>query len=94
MRVTVSSLFAFANVIELEALRKVMKTRPLLVTGSSGLIGSEMVAFFCCRGWVVHGLDNNMRAEFFGSSGDTRWNLEPQTVLLSLCSSRSRRPES
>jgi CDP-paratose 2-epimerase len=53
-----------------------MKTRHLLVTGSSGLIGSEIVAYFANRGWTVHGLDNNMRAEFFGSSGDTRWNLD------------------
>jgi nucleoside-diphosphate-sugar epimerase len=41
-----------------------MKARHLLVTGSSGLIASEIVAFFACRGWTVHGLDNNMRAEF------------------------------
>jgi CDP-paratose 2-epimerase len=53
-----------------------MTTHRLLVTGSSGLIGSEIVAYFALRGWVVHGLDNNMRAEFFGPSGDTRWNLE------------------
>jgi CDP-paratose 2-epimerase len=53
-----------------------MKPHHLLVTGSSGLIGSEIVAYFAVRGWTVHGLDNNMRAEFFGSSGDTRWNLD------------------
>jgi CDP-paratose 2-epimerase len=49
-----------------------MKT--LLVTGSSGLIGSEAVDYFCQRGWDVHGIDNNMRADFFGPQGDTRWN--------------------
>jgi CDP-paratose 2-epimerase len=49
-------------------------TRSILVTGSSGLIGSEVVAFFADHGWKVHGLDNNMRANFFGPSGDTRWN--------------------
>jgi CDP-paratose 2-epimerase len=49
-----------------------MKT--LLVTGSSGLIGSEVVAYFCDLGWRVHGVDNNQRAEFFGPAGDTRWN--------------------
>jgi CDP-paratose 2-epimerase len=48
--------------------------RILLVTGSSGLIGSEMVSHFCERGWEVHGVDNNMRADFFGPQGDTRWN--------------------
>ena len=46
----------------------------LLVTGSSGLIGSEVVGYFCQRGWQVHGVDNNMRADFFGPQGDTRWN--------------------
>jgi CDP-paratose 2-epimerase len=46
----------------------------LLVTGSSGLIGSEVCAYFAARGWQVHGLDNNMRAQFFGPPGDTRWN--------------------
>ncbi|HLK12262.1 MAG TPA: NAD-dependent epimerase/dehydratase family protein [Candidatus Binatia bacterium] len=48
----------------------------LLVTGSSGLIGSEAVTFFEGRGWEVHGVDNNMRREFFGPDGDTTWNLE------------------
>lgn len=46
----------------------------LLVTGSSGLIGSEVVESFCHDGWQVHGVDNNMRADFFGPGGDTRWN--------------------
>jgi NAD(P)-dependent dehydrogenase (short-subunit alcohol dehydrogenase family) len=32
----------------------------LLVTGSSGLIGSEVVDYFCQRGWEVHGIDNNI----------------------------------
>lgn len=49
-----------------------MKT--LLVTGSSGLIGSEVVAAFADDGWRVVGVDNNMRADFFGSQGDTLWN--------------------
>jgi CDP-paratose 2-epimerase len=49
-----------------------MKT--LLVTGSSGLIGSEVVAHFAGQGWTVHGIDNNQRADFFGPAGDTRWN--------------------
>jgi CDP-paratose 2-epimerase len=46
----------------------------LLVTGSSGLIGSEVVTYFSSLGWDVHGIDNNMRADFFGPAGDTRWN--------------------
>ena len=45
-----------------------------LVTGSSGLIGSEVVTFFSNQGWEVHGVDNNMRRDFFGPQGDTIWN--------------------
>ena len=48
--------------------------KKLLVTGSSGLIGSEVCVFFANQGWQIHGVDNNQRAVFFGSSGDTRWN--------------------
>lgn len=50
--------------------------RTAIVTGSSGLIGSEGVTFLSERGWQVHGVDNNMRREFFGDTGDTTWNLE------------------
>jgi CDP-paratose 2-epimerase len=46
----------------------------LLVTGSSGLIGSEVVDYFCKLGSEVHGIDNNMRAVFFGPGGDTQSN--------------------
>jgi CDP-paratose 2-epimerase len=46
----------------------------LLVTGSSGLIGSEVVSHFAAQGWRVYGVDNNQRADFFGAAGDTRWN--------------------
>lgn len=45
-----------------------------LVTGSSGLIGSEVVSRLAADGWRVVGVDNNMRADFFGPGGDTRWN--------------------
>lgn len=54
----------------------------LIVTGSSGLIGSEVVEHFHELGWEVHGVDNNMRADFFGPGGDTRWN---QRRLESSC---------
>ncbi len=47
-----------------------------LVTGSSGLVGSEAVAHFETRGHDVVGIDNNMRAVFFGPKGDTSWNTE------------------
>src|SRR4028118_1790158 len=48
--------------------------RKVLITGSSGLIGSEVVDYFCTLGLEVHGVDNNLRASFFGPDGDTRWN--------------------
>ena len=47
-----------------------------LVTGSSGLVGSAAVADFDRRGWTVHGVDNNLRRDFFGPDGDTTSNLE------------------
>ena len=50
--------------------------KAILVTGSNGLIGSEMVTHFHGLGWSVHGVDNNMRANFFGPEGDTRWNQQ------------------
>lgn len=48
--------------------------KKLLVTGSSGLIGSEVCIHFASLGWEIHGVDNNQRAVFFGPNGDTRWN--------------------
>lgn len=48
--------------------------KKILVTGSSGLIGSEVCFHFGGLGWEVHGVDNNQRAVFFGPNGDTRWN--------------------
>lgn len=48
----------------------------VLVTGSSGLIGSEAVVFFDAKQAEVVGVDNNMRADFFGPKGDTTWNRE------------------
>jgi CDP-paratose 2-epimerase len=50
--------------------------KKLLITGSSGLIGSEVCFHFRNKGWLIHGLDNNQRAVFFGSQGDTRWNQQ------------------
>ena len=48
--------------------------KKILVTGSSGLIGSEVCLHFAGEGWQVYGVDNNQRAIFFGPKGDTRWN--------------------
>ncbi len=51
-----------------------MQKKTLLVTGSSGLIGSAVVENLHKDFDRVYGLDNNMRAVFFGPQGDTRWN--------------------
>ena len=48
--------------------------KSILVTGSSGLIGSEVCGYFSQQGYAIHGVDNNQRAAFFGPQGDTRWN--------------------
>jgi len=62
-----------AHVRELQLL----SAKTLLVTGSSGLIGSEVCAYFARElGYTIHGVDNNQRAVFFGPQGDTRWNQE------------------
>jgi len=45
----------------------------ILITGSSGLVGSEAVNFFCDKGFDVLGIDNNLRKFFFGSDGSTLW---------------------
>jgi CDP-paratose 2-epimerase len=52
-----------------------MTPKTVLVTGSSGLIGSAAVEHFDRQGYKVHGVDNNMRQVFFGTPGDTTWNL-------------------
>jgi CDP-paratose 2-epimerase len=54
----------------------------ILVTGSSGLIGSEVCLHFAKLGWEVHGVDNNQRAVFFGPEGDTRWNQKRLQSLI------------
>ena len=55
----------------------------IIITGSSGLIGSESVKFFIKKGFKVLGIDNNLRKYFFGKDGDTKWqlnNLKPRTA--------------
>lgn len=54
----------------------------LLVTGSSGLIGSEVCMHFAGQGWTIHGVDNNQRAVFFGPQGDTRWNQNRLAIAI------------
>ena len=56
--------------------------RKLLVTGSSGLIGSEVCVHFGSLGYQIHGIDNNQRAVFFGPEGDTRWNQRRLIELI------------
>ena len=53
-----------------------MTPKSALVTGSTGLVGSEAVSLLDSRGWRVHGVDNNMRGDFFGPDGDTTPNLQ------------------
>lgn len=47
-----------------------------IITGSSGLIGSEAVKFFHEKGLEIVGIDNNMRQYFFGKEGSTEWNTK------------------
>ncbi len=54
----------------------------ILVTGSSGLIGSEVCSYFSKCGHIVHGIDNNQRATFFGHEGDTTWRLKELRATL------------
>ena len=44
-----------------------------IITGSSGLVGSESVNFFSQKGFDVIGIDNNLRQTFFGKEGSTNW---------------------
>jgi len=48
----------------------------VIVTGAAGLIGSEAVRFFIDIGFYVIGIDNDMRASFFGDAASTKWNRE------------------
>jgi CDP-paratose 2-epimerase len=53
-----------------------MSKARVLVTGSCGLIGSEVSLHFYQAGYSVLGIDNNQRAVFFGPEGDTSWTLD------------------
>ena len=50
--------------------------RSLVVTGSAGLIGSETVKRFAKEGWRIIGIDNDMRAQFFGAEASTQKTRE------------------
>src|SRR5260370_27354556 len=47
-----------------------------LVTGSAGLIGSETVRFFADKGFTIVGIDNDLRASFFGPDASTKGNRD------------------
>src|SRR6059036_3795057 len=53
-----------------------MKRRTIIVTGSAGLIGSETVRRFANDGAQIAGIDNDMRAQFFGPEASTRKTRE------------------
>ncbi len=53
-----------------------MANRKALVTGSCGLIGSEVAVFFSRNGYDITGVDSNHRAVFFGPEGDTSWSMQ------------------
>ncbi len=46
----------------------------IIISGSTGLIGSEAARFFCNKGYDVVGIDNNLRKTFFGEDACTNWN--------------------
>lgn len=56
--------------------KKLSKSKRVLITGSSGLIGSEAVRFFANLGFKVFGIDNDMRKYFFGEEASTKWNRD------------------
>ncbi len=60
-----------------------MKT--ILITGSGGLIGSEAALYFAKKGLKVVGIDNDMRAQFFGAEASTRWNQARLAPARSSC---------
>ncbi len=47
-----------------------------IITGSAGLVGSESVHFFAREGFTIVGIDNDLRAFFFGSGASTKWNRD------------------
>jgi len=44
-----------------------------LITGSTGLLGSEAAEFFAAKGFQVIGVDNDLRKYFFGEDASTYW---------------------
>jgi len=48
----------------------------IIITGSTGLIGSESARYFSEKGFQVIGIDNDMRRYFFGEEASTIWNRQ------------------
>lgn len=46
-----------------------------IITGSAGLIGSQACSFFSEKGYKIIGIDNDMRAYFFGEGSSTKDSL-------------------
>jgi CDP-paratose 2-epimerase len=61
----------------------------VIITGSSGLIGSAAVRHWDALGADTIGVDNDMRATFFGPAGSTRWNLQRLEAETKRFTSRS-----
>lgn len=51
-------------------------SKKVVVTGCAGLVGSEVCSYLDTLGYEIHGVDNNHRAAYFGTSGDTNWKLD------------------
>jgi len=58
------------------------QTKIALITGSAGLIGSEASRFFHAKGYSIIGIDNDMRAYFFGQDAGTSWNRDKLSDAL------------
>ena len=54
----------------------------VIITGSSGLVGSETARFYHALGFDVVGIDNNLRTYFFGMDGSVDWNAQALTKAL------------
>src|SRR5262245_27316382 len=63
----------YAVIIEW-VVRKEAPMAVAIVTGSAGLIGSEAVQFLANKGYMVVGIDNDMRRVYFGAEASTDWN--------------------
>ncbi len=53
-----------------------------LITGSAGLVGSAAVELFAANGFEIAGIDNDMRARFFGKGASTEWRLRELQAAL------------